>query len=74
MKAFLSCLVNMRTRIHSMNWIVQSSDHDLEVLIRQLDMPAEATCSVGEYVNGEDDLPTCLEHDDDTWVDDFLHP
>ena len=37
-------------------------------------MPAEATCSVGEYVNGKDDLPTCSEYDDDSWEDDFLHP
>ena len=36
-------------------------DTNLENLICQLNMPAEATCSVGEYVNGEDDLPTCSE-------------
>ena len=42
-----------------------SDDNNLEDLIRQLNMPAEATCSVGEYVNGEDDLSTCSEYDDD---------
>ncbi len=62
MKVLLSYLVNMRSKIHLMN--TSSSDDDLEDLIHQLDMPAEATCSVGEYVNGEDNLPTCLKHDD----------
>ena len=31
-----------------------------------------ATCSIGEYVNGEDDLPTCLEDDDHLWEDVFF--
>ena len=35
-----------------------SDDNNLEDLIHQLNMPTEAMCSVGEYVNGEDDLPT----------------
>ena len=25
-----------------------------------------------EYVNGDDDLPTCSEQDDETWEDEFL--
>ena len=28
--------------------------------------------AIGEYVNGEDDLPTCLENDDHLWEDDFF--
>ena len=49
----------------------QPSQDDLGDLIRQLDMPA--TCSIGEYVNGEDDLPTCSElNDDHLWEDDFF--
>ena len=49
----------------------QSSSNDLEDLIHQLDLPAESTCSVGEYTNGEDDSPTCSEHDN-SWKDEFF--
>ena len=68
MKVWLLCLANMRTRIQ----ITQSSDDNLKDLIHQLYIPAESTCSVGEYMNGEDDLPTCSERDDDSWKDEFF--
>ena len=51
---------------------LDSTDHKLEDLIRQLDTPADATCSVSEYAKGEDDLPTCSEQDDDTWEEEFF--
>ena len=35
-------------------------------------MPAETRCSVSEYMNGDDDLPTCSEQDDETWEDEFF--
>ena len=37
----------------------QSTDDELEDLIHELNMPAETTCSVMEYVNGDDEVPTC---------------
>ena len=35
-------------------------------------MPAKTRCSVSEYVNGDDDLPTCSEQDDETWEEAFF--
>ena len=50
----------------------QPTGDELEDLIHQLNMPAETRCSVSEYMNGDDDLPTCSEQDDETWEDEFF--
>ena len=50
----------------------ESSSGELEELIHQLDIPCGEMCSLGEYVNGDDKIPTCFEQDDDTWEDEFF--
>ena len=44
----------------------------VEDLIHRISMPNEARCSVSEYMNGDDDLPTCSEEGDETWEEEFF--
>ena len=47
------------------------ADHQVRDLISRT-MPAEDSCTVEEYINGEDCVPVCSEFDKDTWDDTFL--
>ena len=40
---------------------LDSGGVEIQQLIDQLNMPTETKCSAREYVNGDDDLPTCSE-------------
>ena len=33
---------------------------------------AQVCCSAVEYLNGDNDLPVCVELDNDTWEDNFF--
>ena len=35
-------------------------------------MGTQGTCSVSEYINGDNDLPICTDLDNDHWEDDFM--
>ena len=35
-------------------------------------MPTDGRCNVDEYLNGDDDLPVCMQLDSDSWEADFL--
>ena len=50
----------------------QSAHSELEDLIHQLGMPAKTRCSVGEYVNGDNELSTCAEQDSEKWEEEFF--
>ena len=43
---------------------------ELQSLIDQISH-TEACCEVDEYINGEDDMPVCMEYDND-WEDHFF--
>ena len=60
MKTLLLYSINMITKIE-----LNSKS------IKLLNMPAKSRCSASEYVNG-DDLPTCSEHNDETWEEFFV--
>ena len=45
---------------------IESTSDELDDLIHQLNMPAETRCSVHEYINGDDGLPTYSVLDDET--------
>ena len=66
----MSCEHEDRDPFDKLDFTESSDDSNLEDLICQLNMPAEAMCSVGEYMNGEYDIPTCSEYDDNSWEDD----
>ena len=44
---------------------------EMHNLIGQLG-PAEANCSVSEYIYGDDNLPVCFEVDDEQWEEQFF--
>ena len=46
------------------------AQEELHDLVDQISLP-ETNCSVEEYINGEDDLPTCQQYDDD-WEHQFF--
>ena len=35
-------------------------------------MPTDGKCNADEYLNGDDDLPVCMELNDDSWEADLL--
>ena len=48
---------------------------DMRVEVQSLiekTMPTDGRCNVDEYLNGDDDLPVCMELDSDSWEADFL--
>ena len=50
---------------------IESTSDELDDLIHQRNMPAETRCSVREYVNGDDELPTSSVLDDETREEDI---
>ena len=50
---------------------VSADTHEIEALICQLG-PSDASCSVTEFVSGDDDLPVCFELDDSQWEEQFF--
>ena len=46
------------------------AQEELRDLVDQIS-PSEANCPVQEYINGEDDIPICMQYDDD-WEDRFF--
>ena len=44
---------------------------DIESLMEQI-QPNGGTCSCAEFINGNNDLVTCFETDDDSWDQQFL--
>ena len=51
--------------------VVSADTQEMEALMSLLG-PTEGSCSVTEFVSGDDDLPVCLEFDDDQWEEQFF--
>ena len=50
---------------------IDSNTSEIESLMEQI-QPEGVTCSSVEFINGDDDLVTCFETDDDSWDQPFL--
>ena len=51
--------------------ILFSNTSEIESFMEQI-QPEGVTCSSVEFINGDDDLVTCFETDDDSWDQQFL--
>ena len=50
---------------------ISADTREIEALIHQLE-PTEASCSVTEFVTGDDNVPVCFELDEDQWEEQFF--
>ena len=50
---------------------LDSTALEIESLMQQI-QPEEGTCSSTEFVNGDDNIATCFETDDDSWDQQFI--
>ena len=50
---------------------IDSNASEIESLVHQI-QPEEGVCTCAEFINGDNDLATCFETDDDSWDQQFL--
>ena len=46
--------------------------NELKDLINQI-APTDAECSVDQYIDGDNDIPVCFEHENEKLEEQFLH-
>lgn len=60
------------SRFEDVNIAISADTREMEALMSQIG-PTEGSCSVTEFVSGDDDLPVCFELDDDQWEEQLFH-
>lgn len=68
----VSRLYEERDPFEDVNIAVSADTREMEALMSQIG-PTEGSCSVTEFVSGDDDLPVCFELDDDQWEEQLFH-